>query len=842
MNKRSHIHKKAESSASNPALSNLQSRSRILQAQPQSDKHLTQTEIETQEFQQHYSEATKLKLQAKYGTITPEGQERLTILQAKMSGTLHRRLQHASSNSSNFANIPISRPDAPLQQAVQTKLTTGEPGDKYEQEADRVAAQVVKQINAPVSRQAGQSHPVQRGEVSEEERKLQMKPMLQLRSAKVGMTAAPEVEASIKQARGSGQPLAAKIRQPMEQAFGSDFSSVKVHTDTQADQLNQSIQAKAFTTGRDVFFRQGAYEPGSQGGQELLAHELTHVIQQNGGEVQRSPQLYPTPEIPNTFGDDRAIQTKGEMVPNRQILSEEQHNQTDVPVRLKFNVGNLSVFSTNDSQISIQMERENEFQEDPENFMANNVVLFSYFSGLKKKYNDVFSKIGDAVAQKDIENNLGKLMQDNSSDLSFSLENSGNQAVDKKPIYYVAPAVGLLNDNELKKLFKLPNNSFHPNVEDFVKAFKAKEGGGYIKASYVPYFFNNPNLQKNGNLDENSFENVGSAIIDPEVTNFVFTDAMNGCAYAITEVEGDTVKKFQAWHFQSETDNWKQASHFRATKAIRDWFGVNDYYIGDGKTNLAATNIIWKKGEGEWNMLSQKNIVPLNSNDEILFKESTSTKLNVSDKISKDKLDKTLSSLLKAAKASMVEDINAANVAITALVVDETKEKASTAKLNVKDTSMSQGEEQEIKKVAKNAATKSSQSNRSVFTDLAEMDLKIAKIKCKGIIFGFNYDKTQTIETKNQYITRANKLVEEMRSLGELASQDQVTNDEKDNNANLLSQLQDIQFYYDIFEDYDKYNEIKKIIDLINRVNNVKEKVIMQEERFKVEKERINGN
>jgi hypothetical protein len=71
----------------------------------------------------------------------------------------------------------------------------------------------------------------------------------------------------------------------MGQAMGADFSGVKVHTDSQSDQLNQSIQAKAFTTGQDVFFRQGAYDPGSREGQELIAHELTHVVQQNGSAV-----------------------------------------------------------------------------------------------------------------------------------------------------------------------------------------------------------------------------------------------------------------------------------------------------------------------------------------------------------------------------------------------------------------------------------------------------------------------------------------------------------------------------------------------------------------------------
>ncbi|WP_341527209.1 DUF4157 domain-containing protein [Nostoc sp. UHCC 0302] len=289
MNKRSHIHKKADSSASNPVLSQLQSRPKIPQAQLQSSKHLTQTETEDQEFQQQKFEATKLESQAKYGTITPEGQERLTVLQAKMSGLLQRRLEHASSFGHNFANIPISRPDAASQPVVQTKLTIGEPGDKYEQEADRVAAQVVNQINAPVFQQAGQSQPIHREKLQEEEKELQMKPMLQLRSGKVGMAAAPDVEASIQQARGGGQPLADSIREPMEQAFGADFSRVKIHTDSRADQLNQSIQAKAFTTRQDIFFRQGVYEPGSRGGQELLAHELTHVVQQNEGTVQQLP-------------------------------------------------------------------------------------------------------------------------------------------------------------------------------------------------------------------------------------------------------------------------------------------------------------------------------------------------------------------------------------------------------------------------------------------------------------------------------------------------------------------------------------------------------------------------
>jgi hypothetical protein len=75
----------------------------------------------------------------------------------------------------------------------------------------------------------------------------------------------------------------------MEPAFGADFSGVRVHSDSKAHGLNQSLQARAFTTGQDIFFRGGEYNPGSSAGKELVAHELTHVVQQNGPAVAKKP-------------------------------------------------------------------------------------------------------------------------------------------------------------------------------------------------------------------------------------------------------------------------------------------------------------------------------------------------------------------------------------------------------------------------------------------------------------------------------------------------------------------------------------------------------------------------
>ncbi len=94
--------------------------------------------------------------------------------------------------------------------------------------------------------------------------------------------AGADVETAIQSARGSGRPIDGSARIQMESAFGTDFSAVRVHTGTQSDTLNQALSARAFTTGQDIFFRDGEYNPSSSDGRELLAHELTHVVQQTG--------------------------------------------------------------------------------------------------------------------------------------------------------------------------------------------------------------------------------------------------------------------------------------------------------------------------------------------------------------------------------------------------------------------------------------------------------------------------------------------------------------------------------------------------------------------------------
>ena len=90
------------------------------------------------------------------------------------------------------------------------------------------------------------------------------------------------VARAIESKRGGGQTLDASARGELEAAFGDDFSDVRVHTDEQADRLTRAVDADAFTTGSDIFFRSGGYDPSGTAGRTLLAHELTHVVQQRG--------------------------------------------------------------------------------------------------------------------------------------------------------------------------------------------------------------------------------------------------------------------------------------------------------------------------------------------------------------------------------------------------------------------------------------------------------------------------------------------------------------------------------------------------------------------------------
>jgi hypothetical protein len=228
---------------------------------------------------------------------------------------------------------------------IQTKMTVGPAGDAYEQEADQMGKQAADHIAASESSGASKpdvqrseggesedeelqmkpssesiqrseggesedeelqmkpsSESIQRSEGGEsEDEELQMKPSsesiqrseggesedeeLQMKSSSEGGFEAGEgIESQIKAKQGSGSKMDSSIQAKMESAFKTDFSNVNIHNDSESSKINRSLGAEAFATGNDVFFREGRYNPDSREGQELLGHELTHVVQQRGGK------------------------------------------------------------------------------------------------------------------------------------------------------------------------------------------------------------------------------------------------------------------------------------------------------------------------------------------------------------------------------------------------------------------------------------------------------------------------------------------------------------------------------------------------------------------------------
>ncbi|WP_082053919.1 eCIS core domain-containing protein [Methyloterricola oryzae] len=161
---------------------------------------------------------------------------------------------------------------------VQPKLKLGPSNDIYEQEADRIAKRVVREnmalSNNPLTQE--NTHVVKEPLISRY-------PFQDLQSGANVADIAPNAECSINASRGSGQPLTEKIRTPLERAFGANFEQVRIHTDSRADALGRSLHARAFTSGPDIYFRSGEFNVGNSFGQELLSHELTHVLQQRAG-------------------------------------------------------------------------------------------------------------------------------------------------------------------------------------------------------------------------------------------------------------------------------------------------------------------------------------------------------------------------------------------------------------------------------------------------------------------------------------------------------------------------------------------------------------------------------
>ncbi|WP_199328562.1 eCIS core domain-containing protein [Anabaena azotica] len=191
--------------------------------------------------------------------------------QSLLSNTIQRK-----SSGHDISRIPLRCPQA--------KLAMGEPGDKYEQEADFVAKQVMRMAKPESTTNieaidSQHTTPQEYVACEQTQGKAQTKPLLQLaKNDSLPDQTTDNIESLLDSTKGGGSPLSNEVRNFMEPRFGHDFSNVLVHNDSTAVQMNQQLGAQAFTYGSDIYFGAGK----TPANNELMAHELTHVVQQKG--------------------------------------------------------------------------------------------------------------------------------------------------------------------------------------------------------------------------------------------------------------------------------------------------------------------------------------------------------------------------------------------------------------------------------------------------------------------------------------------------------------------------------------------------------------------------------
>jgi hypothetical protein len=209
---------------------------------------------------------------------------------------MHTQITHTESKSSPAIKHPQFSSKVHTTPFFQPKLTVNQPNDPYEQEADAVADQVMRMRDgdAPVVQRMF-APSIQRacahceGKQKKEEG-IQRKENTSVSPSRGdGSGAAPSIVSDVLSS-GGGQPMDTNTQQFMGSRMGQDFSNVRIHTGSKAAESASAIQARAYTSGTDIVFGKGEYQPSSERGKRLLAHELVHVGQQGGVQwmVQRN--------------------------------------------------------------------------------------------------------------------------------------------------------------------------------------------------------------------------------------------------------------------------------------------------------------------------------------------------------------------------------------------------------------------------------------------------------------------------------------------------------------------------------------------------------------------------
>ncbi len=257
---------------------------------------------------------------------------------------------------------------------------------------------------------------------------------------------------------------------------------------------------------------------------------------------------------------------------------------------------------------TVQRVHESDFKGDPATFMAANIITLDMKKGMTIRADkpELVAQYAAFVIE------MGKLDKH-----WFKFMVDADRTKGDKSAYLLTPAIE-------KYIAEYHDNAFIQGLSA-IGGIPALEGDGdYIASAYVPYF-----TKKATNPDVNVGHKSIKKSRDAEGFNpdFVFTAAMNGCAFAATPSADDD--HFDAWHYQSPGSNKEESSDFRKDKKPTDWFGAEEYDGGDHPGLFEVTNLLWRGDDDNWNVLSQQNETSAHDLNDVTLKNFDSRPLNL---------------------------------------------------------------------------------------------------------------------------------------------------------------------------------------------------------------------
>ena len=222
-------------------------------------------------------------------TITPVGQLKGESIQNKLDSRITEKRE---------INPAFSASKTLIQHKLEDKIQKKEETIQNKAEVKKTETASTNTLSLkPLIQNKGEEENLQQKKEEEKQAKDEEKQIQKSAAGDANPSDNSNLESNLNSSKSGGSPLSGKVKTEMESGIGADFSNVRIHNDSNAVQMNKQLGAQAFATGNNIYFNEGKYNPHSKDGKHLLAHELTHTVQQ-GAAIRKKPEpISPAPEM-----------------------------------------------------------------------------------------------------------------------------------------------------------------------------------------------------------------------------------------------------------------------------------------------------------------------------------------------------------------------------------------------------------------------------------------------------------------------------------------------------------------------------------------------------------------